>query len=304
MIVLVESSRDALVDTLMRPGEVVVVDELGDEAIQLLAAEDEHMVQALSLETADEPFAVSIGCWVSERCSQFPNTTAGCDGGERLSILAIPIANEVPGCFVPGCSLAQLLGRPTVGGRGGDGRVNYPARFQLHHDKDVQWTKEQITDDGEIAGPDVASVVPQEGGPGLARGLAQFGDILLNGAFADLDTQLEQFASNAFCAPGMVVLGHLFDETDDLLGQWWSARGLPGSSFAFPDSPEQVTMPAQDGVRLDDEQGLFPRAQPAGHQDEQRSVTLGQHWAFDLSLQNDELLAQEGILQHYLCLAA
>lgn len=48
-----------------------------------------------------------------------------------------------------------------------------------------------VKDDGEITGSDVASVVLQEGGPGLAWGLAHFGDVFLDGAFTDLDTQLE-----------------------------------------------------------------------------------------------------------------
>lgn len=39
---------------------------------------------------------------------------------------------------------------------------------QFQDDKDVQRTKEQIVNDGEVAGPDVSGVIPEESGPRLA----------------------------------------------------------------------------------------------------------------------------------------
>jgi hypothetical protein len=56
---LIETSEDAMLDTLMRSGVVVVVDEPGDEAVQVVAVEDEHMIQAFPSEGADEPLAIS-----------------------------------------------------------------------------------------------------------------------------------------------------------------------------------------------------------------------------------------------------
>jgi hypothetical protein len=39
VVVLIESTGDALLDALMRPGVIVVIHELGDEAMQLVALE-------------------------------------------------------------------------------------------------------------------------------------------------------------------------------------------------------------------------------------------------------------------------
>ena len=46
-------------------------------------------------------------------------------------------------------------------------------------------------DDGEVKGPDFSGVVPEKNRPGLSRFLAFLGQVTLDGAFADFDTQLE-----------------------------------------------------------------------------------------------------------------
>jgi hypothetical protein len=53
-----------------------------------------------------------------------------------------------------------------------------------------------------------------------------------------------------------------------------------------------------------DEQCLFPGTQPGGHQDEHRAVAPGKYRALGLPLEHDELLAQQGVLQHELHSAA
>ena len=63
-------------------------------------------------------------------------------------------------------------------------------------------------------------------------------------------------------------------------------------------------MPTEHSVRLHDHQHLPPRAQLVGQKNKQHSVELSQCWAFDLSPQNDELLAQESILQYQFRFAA
>ena len=108
-----------------------------------------------------------VSLWCSKRRPQFLDTTVGGDGGELLAVLVIPVVNEVFGHLTPGSGFAQLLGRPAISGRGSDGSMNHATRLQFYDDKDVQWTKEQVKDDGEITSPDVASVILQEGGPCL-----------------------------------------------------------------------------------------------------------------------------------------
>ena len=95
---MVESIWDALLDALMRSSAVVVVDEPGDETVQVIAVEDEHMIQAFPSEGADESLGVSaylryVGFRCSKRCFQFLDTTTSGDFREAMAVLAVAIVN-------------------------------------------------------------------------------------------------------------------------------------------------------------------------------------------------------------------
>ncbi len=57
-------------------------------------------------------------------------------------------------------------------------------------------------------------------------------------------------------------------------------------------------MPPEEGVWLHDREGLLPRSNNSGQQDEQEAIGPGELWSFHLSLKDDELLAQEGIFRN------
>lgn len=63
-------------------------------------------------------------------------------------------------------------------------------------------------------------------------------------------------------------------------------------------------MPAQDGARLNDDQSLPPRAQLASQEDDEGAVAPGEFGVLDLSLQDNQLLTEESILQHQFRLGA
>lgn len=64
-VAVMEVVRYALLDALMWPRAVVVVGVFLDNVLQLLAMEDERVVEALSLEASDGAFADGIGLWSS-----------------------------------------------------------------------------------------------------------------------------------------------------------------------------------------------------------------------------------------------
>ena len=78
----------------------------------------------------------------------------------------------------------------------------------------------------------------------------------MDGALADLDAQLEEFAADAFGAPGDVLRSHLADQRTDI-GCDPCLRRL-GLGLVALDQAEQLAMPAEEGVGLDDEKGLPP----------------------------------------------
>lgn len=61
---------------------------------------------------------------------------------------------------------------------------------------------------------------------------------------ADLDPQLEEFAADAFGAPGDVLSAHLFDQGDGF-GRDPGLRRL-GFGLAAPGQAEQLSVPAKE----------------------------------------------------------
>ena len=54
-------------------------------------------------------------------------------------------------------------------------------------------------------------------------------------------------------------------------------------------------MPPEEGVWLNDREGLLPRSNQPGQQDKEDAIGPGERWPFHLTLEDDEWLAEEGI---------
>ncbi len=63
-------------------------------------------------------------------------------------------------------------------------------------------------------------------------------------------------------------------------------------------------MPTEEGVGLDDEEGLLPEGRRPCEQKEPQSVPIAELRVFDLALEDDEPVPKEGVLGHELGLAA
>ena len=124
----------------------------------------------------------------------------------------------------------------------------------------------------------------------------------MDGALADFDSELEEFAADTLGAPSDVFGAHLPDQGDDI-GRDPGLRRL-GFGLAAPDQAEQLAMPAEEGVGLNDEQGLLPEGRRPGQEQEPDAVPIAELRVFDLALEDDELVPQEGVLGDKLGLAA
>jgi hypothetical protein len=63
-------------------------------------------------------------------------------------------------------------------------------------------------------------------------------------------------------------------------------------------------MPAQERIGLDDKEALLPTPDPAGEEDEPEAIGWGEAWLANLAVEDDELLAEEGVLGNELGIAA
>jgi hypothetical protein len=63
-------------------------------------------------------------------------------------------------------------------------------------------------------------------------------------------------------------------------------------------------MPAQERIGIEDEDGFLPTPDPAGEEDEPEAIGWCEAWHADLAVEDDELLAEEGVLGNELGIAA
>jgi len=78
----------------------------------------------------------------------------------------------------------------------------------------------------------------------------------VHGALAHVNAQFQQFASNALSPPEPIILGHLSDQGDRFGGDLGLARKDLGLTLPIP--TKELPMPAEQGLWLDNEQGLVP----------------------------------------------
>ena len=92
-----------------------------------------------------------------------------------------------------------------------------------------------------------------------------------------------------------VVCCHLPDQRDCLGREPRLSRA--GFRFVLPEHTEELTMPAQQRLRLDKEKRLFPGSNHPGEEHQQKPVRLPVHWSFDLSMKDDQLMSQQRVFR-------
>jgi hypothetical protein len=99
------------------------------------------------------------------------------------------------------------------------------------------------------------------------------------------------------CSPGWVVSDHPNDQLPNLLRRLFPSNRPPDSGDQPPIHAKTTPVPADDGFRRDDDEGLFPSRPdpPSDHPEE--LIEKAETWARMSTLQRDELLTQREILE-------
>ena len=95
---------------------------------------------------------------------------------------------------------------------------------------------------------------------------------------------------DAFRSPKSVGCCHFLDQRNCLK----RAPRLPRTrlGFVLPEPTEKFTMEAEQHLRLNQEERLFPGSNHLGEEYQQKPVFLLIHRAFDLSMQDEQLVAR------------
>jgi hypothetical protein len=166
----------------------------------------------------------------------------------RTNIWCLPVRSRV----------SQRLGYPLIGRSARHIYMHDFPRFQFDEEEGKKRTEEEIRDLQKITGPYLCRMIAQEDFPALSRGAfwANLLHILLDGPFTHLNIQLEELTSNALRSPESVVRCHLPNQPDGLVRE---PRLSPTAfRFVLPKHTEELTMPAQQRLWLDDNERLFP----------------------------------------------
>jgi hypothetical protein len=162
-------------------------------------------------------------------------------------------------------------------------------------DKGVDRSKEEVVRDGEVTSPNLSSMISQKRRPTLpTHSFAYLFHILLDCGFAHCNSQFEELTHNFLSAPEMILSGHLFDERNSLSrSKWFTVLSFGDAS---PVTLEHISMPTQDGIRLDDVQSRLPEVGEPSQKGQKTSVTVGKLRPFDRAFEDDKLLAEHGVL--------
>jgi len=259
--------------------------------------ENQQVVQAFLPHGPQKALADCISSWgMNRRCEDLDRARFRYPSKARPE-LAIVITNQVLGCEPIGGRFPELLCHPSIGRRACHAHMDDLTRLQFDEEEGKEWSKEQIGDLQEVTGPDLCGVSAQEGAPLLPSWLlcANIPHVLLDRPLAHTQAQFQEFPANPFSTPKPIVLGHLSDQGDGYFGDL---------RLAFPVHAKELSMPSEQGVWLHDEQSLLPRSNQPGQQDEEDAIAPEERWPFHLSLQNDELLAEERVFRDELGLAS
>ncbi len=109
----------------------------------------------------------------------------------------------------------------------------------------------------------------------------------------DRDPELEELAVNSRRAPGGIGPVHLKDELSDFVGDRRPA-GPVRSALPTPIEAETLPVPAEDGIRLDEDESATPSGPDPGELGPQESIGGPKRDTPSraLALENEELMAQ------------
>ena len=131
--------------------------------MQLPFAEYYHVVQALPTHRSEEAFADGVQIGRAWRDLHDIDARPLGHGVKSSSELVIVVSDEVLRSVTGRRGLPELLGRPSVGRAAGHIEMNGFPRAVNHEEEREDGTKEHVVELQEVASPNVAAVVSDEG---------------------------------------------------------------------------------------------------------------------------------------------
>ena len=203
----------------------------------------------------------------------------------------IAIAEEIAGRRVPGKRFPELVRGPCGGRMGGDREMQNAPPVVCQHQEYIENLKAESRHREKVDRHHAGHVILQERPPRLRRWSPAADQVLAHARFANVDTQLEQFAVNPRRAPEGIFPAHRADQVANRF-RHGGASGLAPSNFPGPKLTECLPVPSNNRRRLDEKDTSPPVLPDGAEPSPQESIRRGELGPFDGALQNPELMAE------------
>ena len=267
----------------------------------VLLSEDQDVIETLPAEAAEKPLTDGVQVGRLRWDGEDIDARGGRGCREIASELVVVVPDQEARGVPIGRRLAKLLGDPRIGWGASDVDMHDLATAVPNDDEGEDGTEPGVIELQEVAGPDIRRVVTEEGVPRLSRRLARAEGphVLLDRPLAHAEAELEQFAADPFGSPQGVGAGHRSNQVDDVRAQ--PAGPVLRLGPSSPEMGEQVTVPAQQGVGLDQMEAVAPRPVHAGQQHQEESIlSLEARAGWRRPPKHEDLLAKKRVLGHQL----
>src|SRR6476646_4016595 len=261
----------------------IVEDVFVDKAFQMPPIENDHMVEQIPAAGAYPAFRNAVLPWTSKAGALGLNAeTLHCFDHFIIELWAA-IKDQVGGGRVIGKRLAQLLHDPCTRRMARHLTLKNTPPVMRDDEKAVVHSEGQRWHCKEIHCGDGFPMIAQKSRPSLGRlrtprrspHPAQYG------SFRKIEAKHFQFAVDARCAPRGILRYHAKDQFAQFLAETFSAGPNPTPREPCPIQLEPCTVPANNGLWLDEEQSVLPfRPESAQDHPEQLVGSRGQRRGF------------------------
>ena len=268
----------------------------------MAAAEDEDAVETVGAERSYPAFGVGIRVRRLDRCPDHFDGLGAEDLVEGVRELRVAIVYEEPeGVLIAELhdEVARLLGHPTPVGIRGGGDVLDPSRRERDEEQHVDPLEKRGLDGEEVAGKHARRLRAQEHAPRRMAPLrcrlkTFFKQHLPHRGRRHSHAQTLEFADDASVSPVWI----LACEAHDQRAQRRLERRPTGSPVRIrPAARDQLTVPAQQRLRLDREARPSDPRQRATQRCQQRSISPRQLRLQSLPTEHREFMAQHQDLE-------
>ena len=207
-------NRDLEIDPTVRPGRVVVLDELGEHALEMAFVSDEQPVEALAPSSANESFSEGVGTRRADRRLDDPSTNASEDLIERPDELGVSIADQEFDysalVLESHDEIARLLSDPRSDRMLGDPSQEDLASLGVDEEQHIPTTQRDRVDVEEVAGQRAGSLGAKELCPRRSRSSRRrFEPVsskhIAHGGRREIDAEFLQLADDPEIAPARIL---------------------------------------------------------------------------------------------------